>query len=229
VVRTNVRFAWASPEPIALLVTSPGVGEGKSTVSSNLAASFAQSGKRTILVDTDLRHPALHRLLRVEQDGGLTALLAGYDSGGSHRNWIEEWVGELLVDTWVPNLRLLPAGSALGVNAGELVASPMMAHVLDFLSRSADVIVLDSPPVLPLADVAILSSLPLGVVLVVEADRTTMRDVSLAYEVLVRSQARVLGCVLNKASMRTAPYYQYGTDHAKSTSLRSSPRPLRRA
>src|SRR5579859_7650634 len=76
VIRSNVRFAWAGPEPIVLLVTSPGIGEGKSTISGNLAASFAQTGKQTILVDADMRHPSIHNLLGINNGPGLSSLLS---------------------------------------------------------------------------------------------------------------------------------------------------------
>src|SRR5207244_8338991 len=88
VLRSNLRFAWARPGPIVLLVTSSAMGEGKSTISANLAASFAQAGKQTILVDADLRHPTLHTILGIGPSDGLSSLLngpAGRLAGGGRR------------------------------------------------------------------------------------------------------------------------------------------------
>jgi Mrp family chromosome partitioning ATPase/capsular polysaccharide biosynthesis protein len=218
VLRSNLRFAWAGPEPIVLLVTSSTMGEGKSTISANLAASFAQAGKQTILVDADLRHPTLHTLLGLSRGDGLSSLLsspAGRLAGdrapvsAEAKQRLRGRLATLLIDTAIPNLTLLPAGLAGPTNPGELLASPVMAQLLDILRHSAEVIILDTPPILPVADTAILASLSLGVVLVAEADRTRAREVSLAREALDRAHARVLGFVLNKAVPTVGPYYTY--------------------
>jgi capsular exopolysaccharide synthesis family protein len=211
VVRTNLRFAWGASEPIVLLVTSPGVGEGKSTVSANLAASFAQADKRTILVDADLRHPTLHRFFGTVGDGeGMTTLLYGGEDDKEVERHLQSWVLETLQETSVPNLLLLPAGQTVPSNPGELLASGRATVLLDVLRRMADVIVLDTPPVLPVADATVLGAQKqVGIVLVVEEAKTTLKSLELAHAAFVRAQGRVLGLVVNKAIKTPANAYQY--------------------
>ena len=217
VLRTNVRFAWAGPEPIVLLVTSPTVGEGKSTISLNLAASFAQSGKRTIIVDADLRYPSLDRVLGLTEyvGDGLASLLRARDSG---RDELATALAYVVLDTKVPGLWLVPAGQCPDQNPGELLASPRMGEILEELCSSADVVIVDSPPVLPVADAAILGSLPMGVILVAEAGRTTPAALSQARGALIRADARILGFVFNRA--QKSPAYEYRPARGRRSPLR---------
>jgi polysaccharide biosynthesis transport protein len=214
VLRSNLRFAWAGPEPIVFVITSATVGEGKSTISGNLAVSFAQAGKQTILVDADLRHPTLHTMFGVGRAQGLTSLLSPPDeaqlpAARKQSHSLSQRLAEAMVETYVPNLALVPAGPVVPTNPGELLASPEMAQLLDLMRRSVDVVIIDAPPLLPVADTAILASLPLGVVLVAESDRTSANSVSFARGVLDQAQARLLGVILNKAAATRGPYYSY--------------------
>lgn len=220
VLRSNVRFATSDSEPMALLVTSAGMGEGKSTVSANLAVSFAQGGKHTVLVDADLRHPTLHDLFGVKLDEGLSTLLSdpAFELGNALPDRdttadLRNCLAELVVETSVPNLSLLPAGRAVPTNPGELLAGSSMASLLELLCRSADVVILDSPPLLPVADAAILASLPVAVMLVTEAERTSTKQLELAREALERAEANVIGCILNKASSSLETRYVYRSEY----------------
>jgi len=234
VLRTNVQFASEEVGPLVLLVTSPGLGEGKTTTSANLAASFAQAGKRTILVDANLRRPSIHRAFGVGSGSGLTSLfldepagpgehLPGGQAGGT--TGLRGQLEACLVPTGVPGLQLLPSGPTLAVNPAELFASARMRLVLVALRDLADVVVVDSPPVLSVADTAILAAMGVEVLLVAEARRTRRQAIRAANEVLLRAHARILGVVLNKAP-RTAAHraaYRYGK--AKSERQRRAAQP----
>lgn len=222
VLRTNIQFAWGSRESMALLVTSPGIGDGKSTVSANLAVSFALAGKRTVLVDADLRHPSFHRSFGIlPGEAGLSTLLGerlpdaprtrGHKAVSSETaSTFADRVEALLQSTTTPNLRVLPSGTAGSVNPGELLARPQLEQILCALRAQADVVILDSPPVVPVADTAILSGLAVGVVVVTAADRTPQQSVRQTREILETAHARVIGVVLNRAPRDRTPYYAYG-------------------
>ena len=224
VVRTNVQLAAADSGSSVILITSPGLREGKSTTSANLAASFAQAGKRAILVDADLRHPAVHSLFGVSNWTGLTSALAhlastpvrdaltsaepqaGQASATQH---LRRQLEAHLVATDVPGLRLLPSGPAVAINPAELLASARVDQLLRLLSGMADVVILDGPPVVPVADSAILATKGVAVVLVVEAGKTRAQLARVALDALVRTHAHVLGVVLNRVPRRSLAHYKY--------------------
>jgi Mrp family chromosome partitioning ATPase/capsular polysaccharide biosynthesis protein len=218
-LRVSVQFAWGHHESPALLITSPEIGEGKSVTSANLAATFALAGKRTILVDLDLRHPTQHILFDLSNQGGLTGLfwggpLPGSDDHGAYSRSIAqqlEWrLRAFLLPTGVPNLRLLPVGDKPINNPAELIDSAEMEELLRLLRREADVVVIDASPVLPVADTAVLAAMEVGVVLVAEVGRTRVSSIRQAVEILAHVQARVLGLALNRAPVSRTEYrYPY--------------------
>lgn len=195
-VRTNLWFASVDHPLRTILVTSPSPVEGKSFISANLAAAIAQSGKRVILVDADLRRPRLHRLFKIRPESGLTQSLL--DGNLQHH----------LLESPVENLLLLPAGP-LPPNPTELLASQRMADALDELGRLADVVVVDTVPVLPLADALVLAPKADGVVLVMEAGKTRRAAARQAVESLAHAGANLVGAVLNKTPGRGSGYYYY--------------------
>jgi non-specific protein-tyrosine kinase len=212
-VRTEIQFAWGEKRPVHILVTSPEPGEGKSITSANLAASFALAGKRTILVDADLRRPTLHALFGVANTRGLSSLLMQEDAPGSDASLnsgvLRQRVEERLIASQVPNLSICPAGQTHAANPGELLASARMKQIIETLGSMADVVVFDSPAVLPVTDPTILAGQGLGVVLVIEAGNTHLRTARTAHDALARGQARMLGAVLNKVSASSTGYKRY--------------------
>ncbi|MHB1131362.1 MAG: tyrosine-protein kinase domain-containing protein [Chloroflexota bacterium] len=240
VLCTNLRFALLDNASPTLLVTSPGPCEGKTTTAVNLATSFAHSGMRTILVDADLRKPALHELFFVGNESGLTSLLIpppiralgepnanrGNRALGDERDKdadLEQRVKDYLVQTENPDLFLLPSGPRPAHIARVLSAS-RMEQVLRALHSVADVVVLDSPPVLPVADTAILAAKTTGVVIVMHAGRTRRRSFFLAKKALVKARAQVLGVVLNGVARRDIHQYayQYELEQPKRSRLHSA-------
>ena len=122
-------------------------------------------------------------------------------------------MAEVVVETSIPNLSFLPAGPTAGISPGELLTAPSLVQVLRLWRDSADVIILDSPPVLAAADTAILGNLEggLGIVLIAESNKTTSEAFSLAFETLTHTGARVLGAVVNKSVNVPSLYYTYAS------------------
>lgn len=214
VLRTNLDFACVDEDTLVLLVSSPGLEEGKSTTSANLAVSFAETGRRTILVDVDFRRPAIHQFFGIANQEGLTSFFdgqSGQTTGQSagrdnqtrrsakmksislERAALESY----LVPTTVPTLRVLPTGP-LPANPSALLGSARMQRTIGLLREMAEVVILDCPPVLPVADTGILAAQATGVVLVVKADATRVRAALAAKEALLRAHAQILGVVLNQ-------------------------------
>jgi capsular exopolysaccharide synthesis family protein len=198
VLRSNIRFAWVGNPESALLVTSAEPAEGKTTTAANLAVVMAQAGKRVILVDSDLRRPSLHKFFEVQNGGGLTGLLVNEGLTPD----------EALKATGVDGLRLLTSGD-LPPNPTELLASDSMRDLLRRLDELADLIVLDSPPILTVADASILGSIADGAVLVVRAGKTRSEACRRGKEALENSGVKVLGVILNSLSRRRGSYGYY--------------------
>lgn len=196
IVRANVDFAWAGQPGQLVMFTSTNPGEGKSTTLGNLATVFAKDSRTIIMVDCDLRRPSLHRAFAMQGDRGLTNLLA------DHRAKLDDY----LVPTKQPNLWLLPSGP-IPPNPSELLGSNRMLAILDELRQRADMVFIDTPPLLAVADPALLATRADGVILIVEAGGARVQSIVRANEVLSRTSARVLGVVLNKLSRRSSEYY----------------------
>lgn len=226
VSRTSIQSACVDEGSLVLLVTSPGLCEGKSTTSANLAVSFAETGRSTVLVDADLRRPSIHTLFGLANGAGLTSLFtdrsSAHSSGRSRGKGDGERPGgrggeeslnrlldSCLLSTGIANLRILPSGP-LPASPSELLSSARMKRILGLLGSKAEVIVVDSPPVLPVADAGILAAQVTGVVLVVEANATRIRAAMAAKEALMRTHCRIIGVVLNKVPRRAfSSYYHY--------------------
>ena len=206
VLYTNIRFSSPDSPLRTILVTSPGVSEGKSITVANLAAAMAQAGLRVAVVDADLRHPRLHQLFGLdlhaeegvgEQRGwGLSgSLLAGCTDGRLH-------------STQVEGLQVLPSGE-LPPNPAGLLGSQRMDELLDQLTHQVDVVLIDSPPVLPVADAALLAHSVDGVLLVLKASHTPRKAARQAAESLRQVGANLVGAVLNAVPTPRGRYY-YG-------------------
>lgn len=207
-VRTNLEFARAGMDARTLLVTSASPGEGKSTTAANLALVLAQTGRRVLLVDADMRRPRMHKLFDVPNTTGLSTLFV------MPAPRLEGFVRMTSVET----LRLLPSGP-LPPNPAELLAGPRMADLLTLFAAEADFVVVDSPPLLGVADASSLAPRMDGVLLVVDATKTRAGALRHAVELLTRGHATIWGVVLNKLEARRAAdsyyyysYYSYGSD-----------------
>lgn len=223
-LRTALQFSTETGVPKVLLVTSAKPGEGKSTTSVSLAANFAQLGMRVLLIDADLRNPSLGRYLKVENASGLSNYLAG----GAE-------VADIIQRCFIENVSLVTAGP-LPPNPAELLAGPKLTALLAEMSEAYDVILIDGPPVMGLADAPILSSIAAGTLLVIQSGATRRGLVRAAVKRLRFARARLVGTVLSKFDTDKSGYtysysynysYDYaggGIDAAKTSKL---PRPAR--
>ncbi len=196
-LRSNVRFSLFDTPANTFLVTSAGSGEGKSVTAANLAVAYAQSGDSVIVADTDLRRPILHRVFEVESDMGATNVLVG-----------DAEVEDVLQDTEVPGLRLLPSGP-LPPNPAELLESDQMTEMIERLGDLADVVIFDSPPAVMLADAVIMASKLDRTILVAESGQITERAITDVERLFRHARAEVLGIVLNKLRVTGGDYYYY--------------------
>lgn len=204
-LRTNLIFSQTIRTLKRIVITSSVPGEGKTTTAGNLAIAFAQQGVRVLLVDCDLRKPAVHRMFEIKGDPGLTQLALGFVKDD-----------EAIRSTEVKGLFLLPAGT-LPPNPAELLGGPHVPAMLDRLAAEFDMIILDTSPIMAASDAAILASHSDGVLLVVRAGFADRNAVQLAAQQLATVGARIIGAVFNDADARAWPYdrsYHYKAYHS---------------
>lgn len=198
-LRTALQFSTTSGVPKVLLVTSAQPGEGKSTTALCLATNFAQLGMRVLLIDGDLRRASLHKALQVDNSVGLSNVLTGLRDASSvaHENAME-------------GVTFMASGP-IPPNPAELLAGPQMASMLSVAAEKFDIVIIDGPPIMGLADAPLIGSLVDGALLVVDASRTRRRMVAASLKRLYFSRTQVVGVLLNKFdSRKTGQSYGYG-------------------
>ncbi len=203
-LRTNLQFAAVDKNLKTILVTSTNASEGKSFVSSNLAISFAQAGKKVLIIDCDMRKGRLHRIFKMFNNAGLSNLLT--DSPKNMGNYIH--------NTTIENLDLITCGT-YPPNPSELLASQRNRKVLSALRNHYDIIILDGAPVGGLADSVILSSFADEVLIVVKDGATSRANLKEVRDALKKVNANVAGIVFNTVIHRSAKYYSYYGDEDK--------------
>jgi capsular exopolysaccharide synthesis family protein len=196
-LRTNIQFCFPEGDMKVILATSAQPGEGKSTVTSNLAIVMAQSNKKVLLIDCDLRKPKIHTIFGLINKKGLTnALVEGID------------YHTLLQSSGIEGITILTAG-AKTPRPTEILGSPKMVEIIDELKTEFDVILLDTSPIIPVTDAAVLSRCADGIVLVVEYGRVNYNILQRAKDLLEMGGTRVLGVVFNKIPKFSGQYYYY--------------------
>jgi capsular exopolysaccharide synthesis family protein len=202
-VLTSILFSGENgSRPRILAITSPGPGEGKTTVTSNLAVALAEIGRKVLLIDADLRRPRIQSIFRIESDTGLTDLLR-------LPAMEKEKVDAAVVQTAVPNLFALPSGPSTSA-AASLLFSPRLAEMLARFKEEYDTILIDTPPTLQMPDARVVGRLSDAVLLVLRANHTT-RDAALAArQRFGEDQIRVLGTILNDWDPNQSPNGYYG-------------------
>lgn len=196
-LRTGLQFISAQKEIKSVLVTSPQAHEGKTSTTANLGIAMSITGRRVILVSADLRRPTLETALGAESSVGLSSFLLGE---------VDDPTQLILGHPELPNLSLITAG-AIPSNPAELLTSPRLVQLLEWLEGAFDFVLFDSPPVLPVADAVILASHVDGVVLIFNAAKTSRSSAVHAKEQIERVGGQVLGVVLNAFDPVSTPYY----------------------
>ena len=199
-IRTNLMFMSPDDPPRALLVTSPTPRDGKTTVATSIAISFAQSGRKVLLIDTDLRRPRLHKAFDVPSATGATSVIIG-----------ERSLSEATAETVVSGLDVLPCGP-IPPNPSELLHGRGFHRLLAEALEAYDRVIFDSPPIGAVTDAAIIAPQVDGVVVVVKANRTTRDGLAATLRQLGGVGATVLGAVVNDVDIQSSTYggyYQY--------------------
>lgn len=197
-IRTNIEFSNIDKELKSLVLTSATASEGKSTVSANLAVSFARQGKKVLLVDADLRRPTIQSTFSMTNPKGLTNFLT--DSNIS--------VNDIFYRTTVENLYVIPSGP-IPPNPSELLGSKKMAHLIEALAKAFDIVIYDAPPVLSVTDAQILSTKVDGTVLVVREKKVEKEAVRQAVHLLKHVNGRIIGTIVNDVHGDAEGYYGY--------------------
>jgi capsular exopolysaccharide synthesis family protein len=197
-LRTNLRFVDVDSPPKVVVVTSSVASEGKSTTACNLALTLASAGTEVILVEGDLRRPRVADYMGLEGAVGLTDVLIG-----------RAVLDEVLQPWGSPPLAVLTSG-ALPPNPSEMLGSTQMAELIASLRKRAEMVLIDTPPLLPVTDAAVLARECDGALLVIRQGRTTREQLTRSLEALRSVGARLLGTVLNMAPTGGAHGYGYG-------------------
>lgn len=204
-LRTNMQFMSNKEETLTLLVTSTVPGEGKSWVTSNLAVAFAQTGKKVVIIDSDMRKGRLHNIFEIPIYPGLSNYLAETEGN----NEIEKFIYE----TEVENLSVIPAGN-VPPNPSELLSSEKMVKGLEELKEKFDIILFDSTPCMLVTDAVIISRIVDYTIIVSSHKTTKIEDLKTIQKNIENVGGKIAGVVINKipTSLKkyNSKYYYYG-------------------
>ncbi len=195
-LRTNIQFSNFDGDMNVILVTSSGPSEGKSTTASNLALTMAETGKRVLLIDCDLRKPSLHKKFNISNNKGLSNLLIGQQKFNDVARKYNE------------NLYILTSGT-IPPNPSEMLSSRKMSNFLEEAKSNFDFVILDTTPVIAVTDAQILSTMVGGVLLVIAAGQAEIGAAQKAKELLSHVKANIIGVVLNKVEVSKNKNYGY--------------------
>jgi non-specific protein-tyrosine kinase len=190
-LRTNLSFYGLDKPLASIVVTSPAPDQGKEIAVANLAVTMAQGGKRTIVVDCDLRRPSLHSLFALSNDSGFTEMV------------LDETVEAPLQKTSVENLWVLSSG-ILPPNPADLLGTKQVERVLGKLLEQSDIVLLNTPPVISVSDAVVLGAKSDGVLLVIQAGKTRRDQAERAKQTLEQANVRIIGAALINATTDSA-------------------------
>ncbi len=198
--RSNIMFSLSADDDKLFAVTSYSKGEGKSTVSANLAISFSKMEKKVLLVDCDLRRPNIHNIFKIKNQAGLSNVIG---------KMVE--FEEVIHRNVLPNLDILPSGT-IPPNPSELLCSPKFTNLIKKLYEEYDYIIFDTPPIGVVADALLLKGIIAGFVVVLRERSTTHGDVQNIMDSMKLADAKILGfvkvgCTSNKKRTRRGYYY----------------------
>ena len=195
-IRTNIQFSQAAGKELkTILMTSPTPNEGKSTTISNLGVVMAQSGKKVCLVDCDFRNPTQHKIFKLKNVGMSNAIVG-------------KELAEVIQKTDIENLSVIASGP-VAPNPSELLGSERMTELLGELSAQFDYVLIDTPPIMPVTDAAVMANKVDGVIMLLESGAVAPQAAVEAKTRLEQAGAHILGVVLNKVDV-AAGHYGYG-------------------
>lgn len=199
-IRSNIMFSGIDHEIKKLVVTSAEPSAGKSTTAANVAIAYAQAGKKVLLIDGDLRKPTVHHTFETKNVFGLSSLVTDQIN-----------VNQAVQNTQIENLSILTSGP-IPPNPSELLASNRFKELLSNFEECFDMIIIDTPPLLAVTDAVIMATVSDGTLIVTNAETNNKHHLVKAKEVLQKSDANILGVVLNnveKSSKDDYYYYEY--------------------
>ena len=199
-IRTNIQFSSIDQKLRSLVFTSSGPSQGKSTISANVAVTWADQGVNVLLVDADMRRPTIHQTFQVPNKKGLTSLLT--EDEFDFNTTIQK--------TPVDHLFVLPCG-VVPPNPSELLNTKKMDKLIVELTKHFDLVIFDTPPLTAVTDAQILASRTDGTILVVRERQRDKREILLSKQLLEMAQANVLGVVFNGTKASRDDYYYYGS------------------
>ena len=196
-LRTNIAYSSIDDPCRVILITSAGPGEGKSTIVSNLGVVMAQAGSRALILDCDFRRPAVHKIFEVDQQRGLTNLIAQ-----------DLEVGEVVRATEVDGLFVIDCGP-IPPNPSELLGSQKMKDLLKKVGEQYDLVLIDAPPLIAVTDASVLASVVDGVIFVIKSGESRIDMAREGKAQLEKANARILGVVLNDMKAHGGGYYHH--------------------
>lgn len=199
-IRTSIEFASVNTDMKILVITSSEQNSGKSLVSSNLALTFAQKGKKTLLIDGDLRNPSIKNYFYLPKGRGLSSLIRGKTS-----------IDDTIYSTNEKNLYILPPGFIVP-NPADVLGSKNMGELLGKLSQLFDQIIIDTPPILVATDAAVVSTFADGILLVVRSGKTKKESAKKGLRLMHQSLTPIIGIILNDVQMNKNEDYYYTLD-----------------
>ncbi|MBX4674621.1 tyrosine-protein kinase [Klebsiella sp. CVUAS 5466.2] len=200
-LRTSLHFAMMEARNNVLMISGASPNAGKTFVSTNLAAVIAQTGKKVLLIDTDMRKGYIHKLFKVANDNGLSDLL----SGKINRDGVIKKANSIGFD-------FIPRG-IVPPNPAELLMHRRFGELLTWASQHYDIIVLDTPPILAVTDAAIIGHYAGTTLLVARFEQNTVKELEVSFKRFEQSGVLVKGCILNGVVKKASSYYGYGYNH----------------
>ncbi len=201
-IRTNLMFTQHGEKCPIFVVTSPTANNGKTINSANLAISFAQMGKKTLIIDSDMRNPSLHKLFSLSSKNGLSEILAGLTDNIA------------VSKTDIENLSVLTAGK-IPPNPAELLASERMDKLLAFVREHYDCVFIDTPPVNLVTDATVFAQKTTGYIIIIKTDTTKLPELKVTVNTLENLDSSILGFIINDINSNKKKYYSYYRKYSK--------------
>lgn len=202
-IRTNITYSSVDTQIKSVLFTSATPSAGKSTTAANVAIAYAQAGKRTLLLDADLRRPTTHYTFEMNNQKGLSTAIVN-----------EMPLENVIRETEIENLDIVTSGP-VPPNPSELIASNKMEHFFKTITMQYDMVIVDSPPILAVTDAQLLSKLVDGTILVTNVESNNKDSLAHAKDLLNKADSNLIGVVLNNKKQKSSKdsyYYYYGNE-----------------